>query len=282
MTPDLWKEIGDILNELLGRLLNWTKASIDDYAPLLMNALLVLGVGIITATLARKVTAKVLRAAGFDLVLARMGVRRYLEARDIKTPPSRIVALVFYAVVLLLTLIMVLETLKFATAVLFVSRFVEWLPRLVGAIAIMIIGWFLAKWLGRIAARLSRLADFPLYQWVGFLVQSGVFVIALMLAFEIAGIASAPVLIGFVGIVTVGILLGLGLFTLCAKELMMNLLSRRFVRAEFKIGEHVQLEDRDGVIESFAPTAIRLREAPNRLTMVPNSRLMLETVSRMP
>ncbi len=282
MTPDIWLEIGNILNELLGRLLNWTRASVDEYAPRFLRALLVLGVGIVTATLARKVTAKVLRAAGFDLVLARMGVRSYLEIREIKSPPSRIAAFILYTVLLVVTLIMVLETLEFAAAVLFISRLIDWLPKLAGAIIITLIGWFLAKWLGRISGRLSRLADFPLHQWVGYLVQCGVFIIALLLSFEIAGIASAPVLIGFVGVVVTGILLGLGLFTLCARDLMMNLLSRRFVRAEFKIGEHIKLEDRDGLIESFAPTAIRLRESPELLTLIPNSRLMLETVSRLP
>ena len=282
MTPDIWQEIGNILSELLGRLLYWTRTSIDDHAPRFLQALLVLGVGMVAATLARKVTAKLLRAAGFDLILSRMGVRGYLEARDIKAPPSRIAAYIFYAVLLLVTLIMVLETLEFAAAVLFISRFIEWLPKLVGAITIMTVGWFLAKWLGRFSARLSKLADFPLHHWVGFLVQSGVFIIALMLSFEIAGIASAPVLIGFVGIVVLGFLLGLGLFILCARDLMMNLLSRRFVRAEFKVGEHIQIGDRDGVIESFAPTAVRLRETPELLTMIPNSRLMLETVSRLP
>lgn len=210
-------------------------------APRLLAALtLALAAWAVAAGL-RRLTVRCLQALDLDGRCARQGVTATLGRAGIRRAPSEMVGRLVFWVVLVIGLLMVIEALEVPAAAGLAPVVIKFLPSLLVAVLVMIIGWLLANFLAQAALIFivnARLEGGPVLagalRWL-------ILLFAASVALTQVGIAREMVLLVF-GILFGGTVLGLALaFGLGGQKLAAQALERW-------LGKHPGDSDRsDGV-----------------------------------
>lgn len=196
-------------------------------APRLLALLTLVLAGWVVAALVRRLTVRVLRAADFDQRCGRWGLTATLIRGGIKLPPADLVGGAIFWTLFLVALLMGIEALEMPATAGLVAVVLRFLPNLVVAALVMVIGWLLANFLAQaalIGAVNAQVAGAPL---IASAVRWLVLVFAGAAALTQLGIAREMVLLAF-GIAFGGTVLALALaFGLGGKELAREILESR-------------------------------------------------------
>jgi hypothetical protein len=178
--------------------------------PRLLAALTLLGAGWAVAAVLSRLAVRLLLAVDLDGRCARLGVMGTLGRAGIRRPPSELVGRLVFWIIVVIGLLMAIEALEVPAAVELAPVVIKFLPNLLVAVIVMIIGWLLANFVaeavlifivnaqlagGRVMAGALR--------WLVLLFAAGV-------ALTQIGIAREMVLLVF-GILFGGAVLGLAL-----------------------------------------------------------------------
>jgi hypothetical protein len=205
-------------------------------APRLLALLTLALVGWVIAAITRRVTVRLLRAADCDARCGRWGLTASLVRSGIRQPPSALVGRIIFWMIFLVGLLMGIEALEMPATAGMVGLALHFLPNLIVAGLVMVIGWLLANFLGQaalIGAVNAQVAGAPL---IAGAVRWLVLVFAGAAALTQLGIAREMVLLAF-GIAFGGTMLALALaFGLGGKDLAREILESRLRKQD---------EDRD-------------------------------------
>jgi hypothetical protein len=118
-------------------------------APRLLAALTLALAAWAVAAVLRRLTVRFLQALDLDGRCARQGVTATLARAGIRRPPSEIVGRLVFWIVLVIGLLMVIEALEVPAASGFAPVVIKFLPSLLVAVLVLIIGWLLANFLAQ-------------------------------------------------------------------------------------------------------------------------------------
>lgn len=201
------------------------------FTPRLFAMLTLLVAGIVVGALARRVVVRLLRLARFDERAARWGLSLGGHAGPVHSLAVLVGELAFWGL-FLLGLLLGVQTLEMPAATSLVALLLWFLPNLVVAGVILVVGWLLANFLSQaalIAAVNAQVTGAPL---IAFAVRWLVLVFAGGAALTQLGIAREMVLLAF-GIAFGGTVLALAVaFGLGAKELAREILESRLRKRE--------------------------------------------------
>jgi len=218
----------------------WQRAVVDplvrlweqtlNYLPSLLEALVVLAAGWLAALVVKQVVWRGLRAAQFDRLAERMGFSGVIDRVGLYRGSSYAMAQLAQGFLLLLTLLLVLNALG-PTGSDLVMRFFLYLPNLLIAAVILVVGGLAAGFFGRgalIAAVNARLQSARLLAGA---VRAFIWMLAIIVALEHVGIGRTTVLITF-GVLFGGLITAVAIaFGLAGKEMareaLEGLLKRR-------------------------------------------------------
>ena len=207
-------------------------------APRLLALLALVLVGWVVAAIARRLTVRLLSAGDFDARSSRWGLTASLVRGGIRQPPTALVGRAVFWLIFLVALLMGIEALEMPATAGLVGAALRFLPNLVVAGLVMVVGWLLANFLGQaalIGAVNAQVAGAPL---IAGAVRWLVLVFAGAAALTQLGIAREMVLLAF-GIAFGGTVLALALaFGLGGKDLAREILESRLRKQD---------EDRDSV-----------------------------------
>jgi hypothetical protein len=207
-------------------------------APRLLAMLTLILVGWAVAAIARRLTVRILRAADFDQRCGRWGLTTTLTRGGIRQPPTVLVGRLLFWMIFLVALLMGIEALGMPATAGLVAVVLHFLPNLIVAGLVMVIGWLLANFLAQaalIGAVNAQVAGAPL---IAGAVRWLVLVFASAAALTQLGIAREMVLLAF-GIAFGGTVLALALaFGLGGKDLAREILESRLRKQD---------EDRDSL-----------------------------------
>lgn len=178
--------------------------------PRLLAALIFLLAGWVVAAAVRRLTARLLEAVDLDGRLSRLGVAATLGRAGIRRPPSELLGRLVFWIIFLIGLLMAIEALEVPAAVGLAPIVVRFLPNLLIAVLVMIVGWLLADFLAE-----ALLIFIVNAQLTGGRIMAGalrwlVLIFAASVALTQLGIAREMVLLAF-GILFGGTVLGLAL-----------------------------------------------------------------------
>jgi small-conductance mechanosensitive channel len=242
-----------------------------DALPRIAGALLLLIVGLLAAIVLGRLARRALLRIGLDRFADRSGTSELLGQAGL---PSSLSALIGTAVRLLVVVVAVFASLTLLGLAFLsdsLNQGIVYIPRLLVALALVLIGVvlgaFARAWLERTSAQL----DFPVA--IGPVVQ--VLVIALfgLCAAVQAGVTVAPltaiaIVLLSAGAFTLALAFGLG-----AREIARSLTSGRYARADFEVGQTIRVGDVRGEIVSIEPAATTLKSGGETIR-VPNSLLV--------
>ncbi len=120
----------------------WTK--VLEFLPNIAAALLLLVFGYLVAKAIGMVITKVLAKLGLDRLTERSGVASAVQSTGIETSASSIIGKIVYWLIFLLFMIAAADSLGLPRVSDTINGFVQYLPKLVGALLVVIIGLFAA------------------------------------------------------------------------------------------------------------------------------------------
>jgi len=120
------------------------------YIPNLAACLLILLVGWIVAKVLEKVVVRLLTLLKIDTYAEKGGVDDFLKKGEIRKAVSQILGAIVYWLVMLVVIVTALQTLQLTAAAELVSRLVDYIPNIIAAIFVLVLGGFLANFVGAI------------------------------------------------------------------------------------------------------------------------------------
>jgi small-conductance mechanosensitive channel len=138
MNIDIWTQsFGNALTRF------WTE--IAGFLPNLIATIIFIFIGLLLSKFVTKWFAKAIEKVGFNTLCDMLGIERGLKTLGFKLSPSTLVGRILYLFFVLIILVAGAETLGLDRLSSLLDEFVLYLPKLVGAVVITVIGLFIAK-----------------------------------------------------------------------------------------------------------------------------------------
>ena len=244
---------------------------LGDFLPRVVGALLLLVVGLLAAIVLGRLARRGLVRVGLDRFADRTGTSELLAQAGLGGSLSGLVGVAVRLTIVVVAVFgaMTLLGLEFLSDSL--NEGILYIPRLLSALALVLIGVvlgaFVRVWVDRTSAQL----DFPVA--LGPVVQVLVVVLFGLCAAAQAGVSVAPlaaiavVILGAIAI-TLALAFGLG-----AREMARALTSGRYARADFEVGQTIRVGDMRGEIVRIDGAATTLKTGDETIR-IPNSMLV--------
>ena len=243
----------------------WIKDTVLQVAPILLEALLYLVVGLLLAWLIRKLVSRLLN--NVDRIVPYGSMKAYVNQFIQEHHVSTLLGGIAYWTVIAVVLAVVADTLGLVAASSWLEVIAGYLPRLMGAVAIVVVGFIgsivvrdvIEMAAGSIGLDLGE----NLLRFVRFLIVA----VAFLLAAGQLGV-DVSVISGLVMVIAGGVLLSAALaFGLGARASVNNILAIHYLRKSFSEGEYVEIEGHRGRIIQITATAVILESDEGRVVV---------------
>ena len=189
------------------------------YVPAIVGALVILIVGWLVAKLIEAVVARVMKAVKLDMASDKAGISNVLAHGDIKLSLSELIGAIVYWLVILVVVATALDALNLKIASELISRLVGYVPNILGAIFILVLGSFLANFVATIVRTAAGNAGIKNAKLLAQITQTVLVIFAVIVAIEQLQIATALLILA-VNIILISIGLGIAIaFGLGCKDI---------------------------------------------------------------
>jgi hypothetical protein len=245
--------------------------------PNLFAALILLVLGHFIGKLISGLVRKLLKKLGLDKLSETAGIDGATKSIGFDAKPSNILGKIVYWLLFLTFLISAADTLGLERVSSTIDNFVLYLPKVVGAFLVAIIGLFVAGFV-RTAIE-TALASMNLgYERVVASIIYGVIVIVVIslaigqLEIETDLLNKVVVIFLFSGAAAVALSLGLG-----TRDVAGSVVAGVYVRELYRIGDTIRIGDVEGEVIEVSSTSL-LIESEGRNISIPNRKLLEEQV----
>ncbi|MBC8509175.1 MAG: mechanosensitive ion channel [Chloroflexi bacterium] len=209
----------------------------------------------------RKLVQEVQRLADFD------------ELTGVLTrPASELIALLIFWLVFLNFLMMALEKLGWSVAIVPLQSFIGYLPNILAAILILVIGALLAQMLSQAVQAAVAGMGVDFHEGIGKTVQGLLLVFTVVLAVEQLGLDITLLTNTLTNLITI-LVAGLALaFALGGHQIARNVLAGYYAREQFVLGEELTIDGERGTLEAIGTLSAEIN-TPEGCVVIPNTRL---------
>ncbi len=250
-----------------------------NFAPRLITALILTLIGWAIASIVRYALSQVLHRAGADAALDRAGLMDSFRRLGVNEPMRRTVPAMVFWLALLLFVQSAADMVGLRTISDGITGFFAFLPNLLSAAIIVILGNALGQFLGNAATNYARDSGLAFARSLGSALSSfTLFVVA------IVALGQLKVDTRILNILTIVIFSGLALafglsFGLGTRDATRNLIAGFYARRVFGAGQTLEVDGRRGVIAAISAQQTLL-EADGATIAVPNTALIEQAVRR--
>ena len=189
------------------------------YIPAIAGAIVILIVGWLIAKLVEAVIIRVLKAIRLDTASDKVGVSNILAHGEIRLSLSELIGAIIYWIVILVVIATALGTLNLTVAADLISRLVDYIPNILGAIFILIVGAFVADFVATIVRTTAGNAGIKKAGLLAKMTKTVLVIFAVIIAIEQLKIASTLIVLA-VNVILISIGIGIALaFGLGCKDI---------------------------------------------------------------
>lgn len=249
------------------------------FVPALLAAIVLLGVGWLLARAVELTARRVLGALGLDRAATRLGMSQPLERAGVRTPLSDVIARLSFWLVIAAFVLASARMLGLAAVTATVDRLVGFVPDLVGAGVILVLGLLAARFLGTLVSSGGAAAGLPSAARLGFVVRVLFGGLVVVVALEQLGVATS-VLVGPLTAVLAAAGLSAGLtLALGAHPIVTHILAGHYLKQSLPRDSLVEVGGGRGVVERIGATDTLLRDGDDCWS-IPNAKLLDLVVKR--
>jgi hypothetical protein len=243
---------------------------IISFVPDMVNAVIILLVGWIIASIARWIIGKLLTIIRFDQIVERTGL--FGGATSDKRSPTRIAAVFTFWVIFLNFLLTAFDTLGLSQAVEPLRAFIAFLPQLVVGFILLIGGALLARWLADAIEAAVDNMGIEFGKAIANVVWLVLLAIVVIIVLQQMGI-KAQLLTDIFTYVIVILLAGLALaFGLGGRDVVRNVLAGFYAREMFQPGDTIVIDEAEGTLDGIGSLNSEIIVGNHRI-VVPNTYL---------
>ena len=253
------------------------------WLPRLAGALALLLIGWLVARLVRFVLSNLLRRLGFDKLAERAGVNKLFSDTGLEPSASvaNLIARLVYWIVMLVFLIAATESLGLPGVVDTLEGLVAYLPSVLAAALILLLGSWVASVVGGVLGTLITQVGVASGPLLGQVVRYVVIAFAVILALEQLGIETTLLLATAIVIIAATALALALAFGIGSRELAHNIMAGFHTRDAFSPGQQLTVRGHAGRLVSVGPVKTTL-ETNSGMVSLPNSVFTDEEVTLIP
>ncbi len=197
-------------------------------------ALLVVVIGWMISKAVRSLVSRVLKAIKLDKLSERAGIAKFLSKGEIKYTLSDLIALIIYWLLMLIVIMVTANVLGLTTVAELMDKIVLYIPNVIAALIVLVIGALLAVFLRKIVETTANNAGLTHARGMGLLTHTIIVIFAVIIALEQLKIG-ITVLSQFITIILGSIGLALALaFGLGCREIAAKAMSSFLDKAKAK------------------------------------------------
>jgi len=207
-------------------------ANVISYIPSIFIALIIFLAGWVTGSVLGEWIAKIIKAIKLDRFLAQLGVNQVVEKAGYRLNAGVFLGALVKWFVILAFLIASVDVLGLDQVNVFLEQVISYVPNIIVAALILIIGAFFADFLSRLITASAKASGVKSSRMIGSIVRWAVWVFALLAALSQLGIASFLFQTLWTGVVA-SLALALGLsFGLGGRDAAAKVIDRAFMGRE--------------------------------------------------
>ncbi len=268
-----WREI------LLSSLNQFTR-TIMNALPKVLGAFLLTLIGWLLARLAMYATRKLLQSKALHPLMERLNQLSFWQQSTVRLDSVQIVSRFVYWVILLLFLVAASETLGWTAVSRTIGTLIGYLPALLSAVVILIIGLYIAQVVrGFIRTALHTLA-LSSARLISSLAYYIIAILVILTAMDQAGVDTSIItsnLILLVGAILVAFAIS---FALASKDILQNILASFYSKQNFRVGDKIRIDTLEGEIVRIDSISIVLKTASSEVVL-PASTLVSRQVEKL-
>ncbi len=251
--------------------------SVLDALPRVVAGIVLLVLALLVAKVIEKVLRALLRRMKVDKALEKIGVTSTLRRFGIDKPAHELVPRLVYFLLLFLFAQTAASALGLAPISNAIGSFFAYLPNLVAAMALLLVGSLAGQFAGAAVSRAAKESGIDYGAAMGRLVSTLILVVAAIMA-----VGQLQIDTEILRIVTTCLLAGLGLafgltFGLGTQKITRAIVLGFYARKLFRVGDEIEFRGEKATLSAITPTQAVLERGEERL-VVPNDALMDEVV----
>lgn len=250
---------------------------IVDFLPNLLSAILILIIGWGLALLMSRLIYRLFVSLRLDGLAERRGLTGTLADIGIDIPLSRIASSFSFWLILLLMLEPLTEALKLSYLSGVVARLLAYIPSVMAAALILVLGLSFARLISASVSRTARAAGLEYAGALGALSRYFIALIVIIIALAQLGVQTAILTVIFAVILfSIGIASALA-FGSGSKAVVSNILAGAFIRDHFPEGRNIEVQGVQGRVVAVNSVGTTV-ESNGRIVTIPNAVLMENVV----
>lgn len=243
-----------------------------DYVPTALAVMTILLVGWVVARFLAALARRLARRLELDDIVQRTELARGMEQAKISRSASELLGMLVSWLVFLSFVLVALENLGFSIAILPLQGLIGFLPRLLAAILILVVGAFLAEIAGKATQATSASMGVEFHRGLGKAARALVLITAVIVAVDQLGLNVSLLTSLVINIVTI-IIAGLALaFGLGGRDIARNVLAGYYARDVYQLGDRLVIDGQEGTLNTIGTLNAEIAIPSGRL-VIPNTRL---------
>lgn len=254
-------------------------ASLIAWTPRILLAVVLFVVALVVAKLVERILRSVMVRLRFDSLVKRVGIDQAFQRIGIRDSLNEVVPRVVYYLLLILFAKTAADSLGLDAISGAIGAFMSYLPNIVAALFILVLGSTAAQFAGRAVAESAANSGIEFAGSLGSLV-SGVLIFVL----GIMAISQLQIDTEIIRVVTSAVLAGMALafglaFGLGSRDLTRNILAGYYARKTFDLGREMEVRGETGELKSITPTQTLLQQG-DRVVAFANSVFLDDVVKQ--
>ena len=245
--------------------------------PNIVGALLVILLGLLIAKLISSGVAQILKRLKVDRLGKRLEEIELVQKSGIEFKPSKFIAAIIYYILLLIFLVVATDVLNMTVVSEMVSELIAYVPRLIAAIILLIIGLLLAEGIRKIVLSTCAALGIPSGRIIATFIFYLVFLTLTISALAQAGIATELITSNLtILLAAIAFAFSLG-YGLASRDTMSNFLASFYTKNKVRPGDEIIVDGTRGTVVSMDATSLTLRSETS-IFIIPLKKLNTGTV----
>ena len=243
-------------------------ADIASALPNIIGAIVILVIGWLITRIVAFILKKVLRLARVDKLTDKINESNLFGNSDIKFEVSKVIIGFVKWIMFLVFLIVAADIMNWEVISTEIGNLLRYLPRLFSAIALFMIGLYIATFIRKAILGIFESFEFSGSKIISSLVFYIIVIFVTITALNQAGIDTTIITNNvtiILGAFLLAVAIGLGLGS---REIISDLLSTFYTRRNYMVGDKVKLKGIEGTIEAIDNVCMTLKTAAGK-TIIP-------------
>jgi small-conductance mechanosensitive channel len=232
--------------------------------------------GVLIGKLIAKLVSKFFDKIGVDYFIGRLGKIEILNKTPLRFRSGKMIAKLIYYFIFFLFMLIAVDVLEIQALSEIITLLFTYLPRLISAIFVFLIGIFLADLLRGFVRTACYSMDIPAASLISNLVFYFIFVNIALIALEQSGIETGFIQINL-SIILAGIMLAFALsYGAASKPILSNILSGYYNRNKIQLGDTIKMEEVEGIIVAIDAGSFTVKTDEKTWVTIPLHKLTTE------